>query len=411
MGVAQHLLHFGPGTPDAGDPFALDAAGNIYFLRYGADNGTFVSSSGTYSDAAVGAGYRAYFGKLSPVLLPSTTSLAIGPSPAYAGNPINFTAVVTSLVQTTPVPTGTVLFTNTLTSPAIQLGTATLSDTATATFSAISLPAGTYGATATYSGDTDFDSNATAVQWLTVVTAPATTPTATTLTLSSLNLTSGASVTLKSNTVGTSGRAAPTDTVTFLDGKGRDGKGRDGKGRDGTGRNYILRYWHAQRLRCRNLHHDVAGSRLAKHPIQRPGRQQQCVIDLERSHRSSNRVGARLWTHSLLLLVARQELQTSIHDAALFPGHAPSSCLGAKLRNHKDFASHGTQILGLFCIASAKYDQELCPSRAPGFAAGFRAFHCHCGPFQGWVTPLSLRLLPLALARRRSACRYLPRTA
>lgn len=204
--------------PVAGDGFALDAAGNIYFVGYGADNGTFVSSTGTYSDTAVGGGYRAYFGKISPVLLPSTTALSIGPSPAYAGSPINFTAVVTSPAQTTPVPTGTVTFTNTLTSPATQLGTATLSNTGTATFSTSSLTAGTYGVTATYSGDTVFDSNTTAVQSLTVVAAPATTPTATTLAASSLNITSGASVTFTSSTVGTSGTAAPTGTVTFLDG-------------------------------------------------------------------------------------------------------------------------------------------------------------------------------------------------
>jgi hypothetical protein len=204
--------------PVAGDGFALDADGNIYFVGYGADNGTFVSSSGTYSDTSVGGGYRAYFGKISPVLSPSTTALTIGPSPAYAGRPITFTAVVTSPDQTTPVPTGTVVFTNTLRSPATQLGTATVDDSGTATFTTSSLAAGTYGVTAAYSGDTEYDPNTTAVQSLTVVAPPAPTATTTTLTASSLSITSGASVTFTSSTVGTSGTAVPTGTVTFMEG-------------------------------------------------------------------------------------------------------------------------------------------------------------------------------------------------
>jgi hypothetical protein len=204
--------------PVAGGGFALDTTGNIYFVGYGADNGTFVSSSGVYSDTSVGAGYRAYFGKISPVLTPSTTALTIGPSPAYAGGPITFTAVVTSPSQTTPVPTGTVVFTNTVTSPATQLGTATVDDSGTATFTTSSLTAGTYGITAAYSGDAEYEPNTTAVQSLTVVAPPAPTATKTTLAASSASVAPGASVTFTSTTTGTTGTAAPTGSVTFLDG-------------------------------------------------------------------------------------------------------------------------------------------------------------------------------------------------
>jgi hypothetical protein len=211
--------------PSTGGGFALDSAGNIYFSGYSADNGNFVTTDGTYATTATAGFNRTFFGKISPVLTPSATKLTIGPSPAYAGFPITFTAIVTSPAQTTPVPTGTVVFTNTLTTPATQLGTATVNETGTATFSTSSLIAGTYSITATYSGDTEYDPNTTMAQTLTVAAAPPTTPTKTALKASAASITSGGSVTFTSTVTGTSGTAAPTGTVTFLDGATSIGTG------------------------------------------------------------------------------------------------------------------------------------------------------------------------------------------
>jgi hypothetical protein len=49
------------------------------------------------------------------------------------------------------------------------------------------------------------------------------------------------------------------------------------------------------------------------------------------------------------------EVRSVIHDTTLFPGHTASSCVRPKLRNHKGSTSYVTQVLGLFCNASAKY--------------------------------------------------------
>jgi len=63
-------------SPSAGNVYtinngmAIDADGNIYFAAYGADSGTWNTStatSGTYATTALGGGYRSYFGKISPV--------------------------------------------------------------------------------------------------------------------------------------------------------------------------------------------------------------------------------------------------------------------------------------------------------------------------------------------------------
>jgi hypothetical protein len=72
--------------------------------------------------------------------------------------------------------------------------------------------------------------------------------------------------------------------------------------------------------------------------------------------------------------------------------------LSTEVRNNKGFTSYVTQVLGLFCNASAKYTQGLCPSRAQGVSPGFRAPLVQ--PFAlfallpGWVIPLSLHLPP-----------------
>ena len=198
--------------PVAGGGFALDATGNIYFVGYGADNGTFVSTPGTYVDTAVGAGYRAYFGKISPVLAPDTTTLAISPATTTTGQTVTFTAAVAGISQTTPVPTGTVTLTNTNVTPVATIGTITLGSTGSGTFTSDSLAAGTYSVTATYSADSVYDVSTSTAQTLTI-TSPAT---ATVTLTAPASANAGATVTLSTTVTGTGG--TPTGTVFFKDG-------------------------------------------------------------------------------------------------------------------------------------------------------------------------------------------------
>lgn len=212
-----HLANLANTTSESDEPvvgggLALDAAGNMYFVGYGADNGTFVSTPGTYADTAVGAGYRAYFGKISPVLAPDTTTLTVSPATTVTGQTVTFTATVAGTSQTTPVPTGTVTLTNTAATPAATIGAITLGSTGSGTYTSDSLAAGTYTVTATYSADSVYDVSTSTAQTLTI-NSPATA----TVTLSapaSANI--GTSVTFSTTVKGTSG--TPTGTVSFKDG-------------------------------------------------------------------------------------------------------------------------------------------------------------------------------------------------
>ena len=198
--------------PVAGGGLALDATGNMYFVGYGADNGTFVSSSGTYSDTAVGAGYRAYFGKISPVLAADTTTLTIAPATTTTGQTVTFTATVVGTSQTTPAPTGTVTLTNTAVTPAATIGTITLGSNGSGTYTSDSLAAGTYTVTATYGADSVYDVSTSSAQTLTI-----TSPASATVTLTApASAYVGASVTFSTTVSGSGG--TPTGTVTFKDG-------------------------------------------------------------------------------------------------------------------------------------------------------------------------------------------------
>ena len=118
----------------------------------------------------------------------------------------------------------------------------------------------------------------------------------------------------------------------------------------------------------------------------------------------------------LFLLVTGQKLQTLIQDTTLFPGHTTSSCCpNAEEPSPSRFAV--THVSGLFCNGSAKYAQGRCPDRAaqgvsPVFRAALRPFRSACGSLsKGGRFPFPLRLATPAFARRRSACRYMPRMA
>jgi hypothetical protein len=191
----------------------VDATGNMYVVGYAADNGALVGTSGTYASTAAGGGYRAFFGKISPVLTQSSTALTVAPTTTTTNQSVTFTAVVTSPAQTTPVPTGTVVFTNPNTTPATQIGTGNIDATGTAVFSTSSLTAATYSVIATYSGDTEYDASSSSPTTLTIK-APVTANV--TLSITPSKGAVGTSITFSTTVTGTGG--TPTGTVYFFDG-------------------------------------------------------------------------------------------------------------------------------------------------------------------------------------------------
>jgi hypothetical protein len=145
----------------------LDSANNIYFAGYAADNTAFATSPGAYVTPQAGGGIRTYFGKISPLMAASATTLSIAPATAAVGQTVTFTATVAGTTQATPAPTGTVTLTNTSTNPATTLGTITLTN-GTGTFTSSTLSVGTYSVTASYSGDSTYDVSTSAAQPLNV---------------------------------------------------------------------------------------------------------------------------------------------------------------------------------------------------------------------------------------------------
>ncbi len=145
---------------------------------------------------------------LNQVVNPAQTATTVTavPNPGIANLPeaITATVTVTSGVST---PTGTVTFT----AGATTLGTATLTAAGTATINPV-LAAGTYQIVATYNGDTDDATSASAALSLTVGLAASTT----TLAISPNPAQVGSAVTFTA-TVASNG-TAPAGTVTFLSG-------------------------------------------------------------------------------------------------------------------------------------------------------------------------------------------------
>ena len=94
----------------------------------------------------------------------TSTSLSITPNPAAIGQPITFSAQVSSSGSSTP--TGMVAFLNGST----QLGTGTLNGSGQTTFSTSSLAAGSYSVTAAYGGDPKFSGSTSPATTLTVET-------------------------------------------------------------------------------------------------------------------------------------------------------------------------------------------------------------------------------------------------
>ena len=148
---------------------------------------------------------------------PSTTALTSSANPVASGQPVTFTAHVTSTQSGTP--TGTVFFIDGTTT----IGTALLDGTAHATFTISTLAGGTHTITAVYSSDPKFvSSTSSAISQ--VVTGGSVSATSTLLTSSSNPSTVGAPITF---TAAVSSQAAGTitGTVTFFDGSTQIGTG------------------------------------------------------------------------------------------------------------------------------------------------------------------------------------------
>jgi hypothetical protein len=192
--------------PVPNNGMALDSSGNIYFAAYGADDGTFQTSLGTYATTATGGSNRTYFGKISPLFAPSVTTLQISPGTATTGQPVTFTATVAGTTQSTPTPTGTVTLINNSTIPATTLGTITLAG-GTGQFTTSSLGVGSYSVTGSYSGDSTYDISSSSPQSLTIST-----PATASVTLGSLaQIYSGVPLSATATTSSPSGL-----TVTFM---------------------------------------------------------------------------------------------------------------------------------------------------------------------------------------------------
>jgi hypothetical protein len=158
------------------------------------------------------------FGSASTTLAPTTTTLTLSPTAPTAGQSITFSATVAPTTGS-GTPTGTVTFHD----GAVTLGTGSLSS-GTASFTG-SLAAGTHSITASYPGNTTFAASMSAVDNLTIGSAPTLAATATQLTASPTTASSGTSINFEATVSETTGPGTPTGTVTFSDGSTAIGTG------------------------------------------------------------------------------------------------------------------------------------------------------------------------------------------
>jgi autotransporter-associated beta strand protein len=139
------------------------------------------------------------------------TSVAVSPNPSNLGASVTLTATVVTVSPASGTPTGTVEFF----SAGASLGTGTLSASGVATLSTTTLKTGANSITATYQGDTNFDTSSSTAMTATVL-APATT----TVSSSASSVALGQTVTLTATVVSgsTSTTATPTGNVQFFSG-------------------------------------------------------------------------------------------------------------------------------------------------------------------------------------------------
>jgi hypothetical protein len=165
-------------------------------------------ASGTHSITATYAGDSSFESSTSKAISetiktnPTTTVITSNLNPASYGAPVTFTATVTSAG---PTPTGTVTFKN----GGTPLGTASLNAQGATTFTTVTLGAGSYSITASYSGDSASAASTSAAFNETITLAATTTQL-----IASVNpVAAGSSVTFTA--LVRCATAEPTGTVTF----------------------------------------------------------------------------------------------------------------------------------------------------------------------------------------------------
>ncbi|HET7488314.1 MAG TPA: Ig-like domain-containing protein [Acidimicrobiales bacterium] len=165
-------------------------------------------AAGTHPITASYSGDATYFPSTSSTLAQvvnakaaTATTLSATPNPSVFGQPVSFTATVTSGSGT---PTGSVTFS----AGATTLGSATVNGKGVATLTSSALPAGTSTVTAAYSGDATFAASSATVGQTVNKATPVVT-----LTSSNNPSRTGQSVTFTITVTGT-GPQAPTGSVT-----------------------------------------------------------------------------------------------------------------------------------------------------------------------------------------------------
>jgi len=148
---------------------------------------------------------------------PTTTSLTSSPNPPVAGQSVTLAASIGFTLTNMTYPTGTVTFTNTSTGAILGTGSVQTSGTGeeieAAASITVTLPAGSYGIQAAYSGDQIYAASASPV--LSVGSSTAHVATTTTLTASPNPVSQGAAVVLTATVTPASGSGTPTGGVTF----------------------------------------------------------------------------------------------------------------------------------------------------------------------------------------------------
>jgi hypothetical protein len=143
----------------------------------------------------------------------TTATVSSSLNPAAAGEAVTFSAVLASSYAT---PSGAVDFYDS----GALIGSAILDATGKATFTTSTLSAGTHSISVSFAGSSNFKSSVSSAISQVITSVGSMGPTATMVSSSANPSTSGQSITLTANVVGTSSskNAAPTGTVTFYDG-------------------------------------------------------------------------------------------------------------------------------------------------------------------------------------------------
>jgi autotransporter-associated beta strand protein len=203
--VPTGMVTFMEGTTTLGTG-TIDANGHATFQ-------TSSLAQGTHTITATYGGDTNFLSSMSSALsqnvLPATTTiLTSSPNPSVFGQPVTFTATVTSTLAGTP--TGTVTFMD----GTAVVGTGTVNG-GVATFASSTLSAGLHLITAVYSGDSTFGPSTS-----TSVSQSVNRASTTTTVSSSLNPSmSGQTVTFTAVvSAAVPGAGTPTGTVTFMDG-------------------------------------------------------------------------------------------------------------------------------------------------------------------------------------------------